>query len=711
MKSKKILISIFLLLFISTTFLVSSVGASPHKQAAPIPLLVGFYGPSTSPAALGMQVAIQEINALGPFTGADGQQYTFVPLVTLDPGDLVEATLVLTVPSDIGPEVALPLNMPVFMVSENAPLTLPNIEAAVFRAMTTQSHQYEMTANFLTQFNATERLTLVGDEAVHGAEMELFNQALLQNDTTGALIVQRINAAAPDATQVQEILQVNPQVVVYVGEPADANGLMFNLAAGNWQGVFVYDDAFEARLAGLLGEVANVQIVGMDSWTNSTTDRLSRAFTASYLARTGLSPFAEAVSGYDTTWAMKLLIERSGADPQVLVGALPTTGVITTTQGTINVSAYGNNELFRSVVIYSLRPLGGTEVLARYNAGEVVVDEDEDVSAAVPSSTPLPSATPTGPAITVLSEVLNVRSGPGLNYDRVGRLQEGDVVPVLGTVPDFSWFFIQAPFGLGWVSAEFVEFFSPDGTLAGLPLVEIPPSPTPAPTSTGAPPADITIESVSLNPVRPVAGQQFTANIRLRNAGQTATGGFAVAATWMPGSVYASVIVEPIEAGQTRDVTLTATVTGSGRPTVAVVADLNNEVAESNEDNNQFQITYTADAPTAFTGVNQAINSSDIDIDGGGAEFTWTGGGGTVTLTPTAGVTIGLINGFSFDDAYAGLLNAASISGNVPINVPVGSGVVGIRTANGYCGFIRVDSTAGATINLSFRYYAIGSCA
>lgn len=710
---QKILISAFLLVFLSSLILVTSVGASPRKQTTPTPLLVGFYGASTSPAALGMQVAIQEINELGPITGSDGQQYSFVPLVTLNPTELASATFVLTVPNDAAPETALTFNMPVFMVSEDAPLTLPNIQAAVFRAMTPQLQQDLALASFISVAN-TERITLIGDETTVGAQIETFNQVLLQGDTTGTLLVQRMNAAVPDDTQMQEILSVNPQVVVYFGAPENVNGVLAALSVGQWQGVFVYEDAFEARRAGLLGEVPNVQIIGVDSWVNSATDRLSAAFTSSFLLRTGFAPLADSVSAYDTTWAMKLMIERVGVDPQVLVGALPTTDVITTTQGRINVAAYGNNELFRSAIIYNLLPLGGTEVLARYDGGVIVDEEAQDDTALIPSATPQPSATPNNPILTVIVDVVNIRRGPGLNYDRVGRMNDGQQAPILGTVPDFSWFYIQAPFGLGWVSAEFVSVFTPSGTLAGIPLVEIPPSPTPAPaTATPAPsaPADLVIDSVSLNPARPISGQQFTATIRVRNAGQAATPGFAVAASWMPGSVFSSVILQPLQAGETRDVVLQATVNGSAKPTVAVIADLNSEVAESNEGNNQFNITYTVDAVASFAGTSQAINSTDIDIDGGGAEFSWTAGGGTVTVTPTAGVTVGLINGFSFEDAYAGLLTAGAITGVAPINVTVGTGLFGIRTANGHCGVLRVENTAGTVITLSFRYYPIAACA
>ncbi len=56
---------------------------------------------------------------------------------------------------------------------------------------------------------------------------------------------------------------------------------------------------------------------------------------------------------------------------------------------------------------------------------------------------PALSALATG-SVTVLVD-LNIRSGPGVEYDRVGFLLKDDVVPVLGVHPETGWWKIECP--------------------------------------------------------------------------------------------------------------------------------------------------------------------------------------------------------------------------------------------------------------------------
>jgi uncharacterized protein YraI len=82
---------------------------------------------------------------------------------------------------------------------------------------------------------------------------------------------------------------------------------------------------------------------------------------------------------------------------------------------------------------------------------------------------------------------LNVRSGPGTNYDRVGSLAAGSTVEIVGRTANSSWWQIPyagAPDGKGWISAGYGTARNTDGA----PVVEAPPAPTPsAPTATPVP--------------------------------------------------------------------------------------------------------------------------------------------------------------------------------------------------------------------------------
>lgn len=107
---------------------------------------------------------------------------------------------------------------------------------------------------------------------------------------------------------------------------------------------------------------------------------------------------------------------------------------------------------------------------------------------APPADTPVPS----GPSVTV--EVnLNVRTGPGTNYDRIGSLPAGTTVEILGRTSNSAWWqipYADAPDGKAWISAGYGTAIGTEG----VPVAEAPPTPTPSaptatPTSEAPPPA------------------------------------------------------------------------------------------------------------------------------------------------------------------------------------------------------------------------------
>ena len=93
-------------------------------------------------------------------------------------------------------------------------------------------------------------------------------------------------------------------------------------------------------------------------------------------------------------------------------------------------------------------------------------------------ATPIPG----GPTVTATTNV-NVRSGPGTNYDVYGVMQAGQTAAALAVCSDSSWWAIQAPVatGYGWVSADYVSA----SNVEGIQTVDCPktsgPVPTPAP--------------------------------------------------------------------------------------------------------------------------------------------------------------------------------------------------------------------------------------
>ena len=100
-------------------------------------------------------------------------------------------------------------------------------------------------------------------------------------------------------------------------------------------------------------------------------------------------------------------------------------------------------------------------------------------------SIPTVTGTPIGAAVTVKldQEQINVRSGPGTLYPKVGVLLAGQVIPAKGKSPGGEWILVDYPGtegGTAWLYAPLVDLV-PGSVLS---IVEPPPTPTPQITAT-----------------------------------------------------------------------------------------------------------------------------------------------------------------------------------------------------------------------------------
>ena len=118
---------------------------------------------------------------------------------------------------------------------------------------------------------------------------------------------------------------------------------------------------------------------------------------------------------------------------------------------------------------------------------------------------PADTATPL-PRCTVVANALNLRPGPGTQYDPplVAVPAGFELVPLAFSptgFPSGQWLQVQVPAGgqTGWVSVG-PQFISCNVDLAGLPLGIAPPTPTPLPTNTPPPPIPTPPERVTLPP-------------------------------------------------------------------------------------------------------------------------------------------------------------------------------------------------------------------
>jgi len=100
----------------------------------------------------------------------------------------------------------------------------------------------------------------------------------------------------------------------------------------------------------------------------------------------------------------------------------------------------------------------------------------------LPTATPEPTAIPATatPAVATIvagADGVNVRSGPGTNYTRLGYLDPGAEAQVIGRYND--WWQIRYDDAPGWVFGEIVTASNADS----VPQVEPPPAPTAAPST------------------------------------------------------------------------------------------------------------------------------------------------------------------------------------------------------------------------------------
>jgi uncharacterized protein YraI len=96
------------------------------------------------------------------------------------------------------------------------------------------------------------------------------------------------------------------------------------------------------------------------------------------------------------------------------------------------------------------------------------------------------TSTPSGPIIRVRADAdanqINVRNGPGTEYDKVGILLVGQTAAAKGRSVGGSWILIDypgVPGGVAWVYASLVDL-----SQGSLPVIEPPATPTPLVTAT-----------------------------------------------------------------------------------------------------------------------------------------------------------------------------------------------------------------------------------
>jgi branched-chain amino acid transport system substrate-binding protein len=684
-----------------------------RAQVLPV-FRIGVLDFENGPLARGAQLAVQEINAAGGVVGADGTAFQ-LQLVIQSPEDLefalaniIQASVIAVIgPADSttalgNSDAFVALGVPILTTATDDSLLVNDNTERFMRLVAQEGWMGRALADYVINDLSAASIATVQLDLESTVSVVGFSRAagqlglapdleyLLSEDAS----LQRITL---------DIVAANPQFVAAYGPPQLVAELYTGLRENDWAGRFIYDNSEDVSFRINVQESLLEGVIGVSSWAHTYTDEPSQEFLLAYTRAYGTVPSALDAAAYDGIYLLQEAISQPGALQSNLMAIRQFVGV----QGMLDASISGAGEFSNNVVVTQLGEFGSPVAVARYAGQERIPLFDEDFATPtpiIPTATPLPD----GVYVTITRTVQNVRTGPGLEYEILGQLQEGDVVEVVGATLDFTWVAINFRGQTGWLSRGILDLVGDTDTV---PVITPPPTPTPLPlppTATAQPNPDIVV--VAATPQRLIIGSSFNVLVTIRNQGSSNAGPFAVAATFEPGSAYSAQNVAGLAAGSQMDLTFTGTLTGvTGPYNVTIVADLNNQVNEGagEANNSSFLFSYIADAPlnTNFTPIGAiTLNETGVaTLDGGSDDIQWGGGG----IVPLGGTEIGILNGFSSLDAVHRDAIAAASLVNAPLTNITAGMLIGIQAdGSGKHGVLQVISaTPGGQITFNYRMY------
>ncbi|MFQ3535124.1 MAG: CARDB domain-containing protein [Aggregatilineales bacterium] len=570
------------------------------------PIIFGIIGSPSGSTFRGVRLALEQINQQGGALLPNGQRVGVSPAVAeaRTPEEVIAAISSLEqigVAAIFGPDTPgfaraianrLPNGAPLFTAVTSSEVPIGRATNS-FRSRASDTARMAALADaLLTNYNA-RRITLYqGTSSGAPSAATALVVALAQRQVAATPILQDPNAPVSAAAEV--VLQTQPDTVVAFGEVDQLVELYQALREANFTGRFVTDQADNRAFIDSLGATPLEGVVGVSNWLVTDTSLAGTAFIRAYLQAFGQVPDGLAAAAYDAANAVLAAIQVAGARPAQLYAALQTLPARPSLQGTFDPSI-GGGETTQNAVIFETNATGGGRLFARYQAGQRLPNLPEQVlQPTLPPPTPVVvTATPAFVELTVLNDFVNVRYGPGPEYDPpIGRLPRGSKIELLGANNTYTWFTFNFQGQLAWITGDrrLVSIF---GNVRTLPVVPIPPTRTPPPPTLSPFPDLVVISAfLSQNPLK--QNTPFNLTVTVRNQGGANAGPFAVAASFQ--GVYGAVNVPGLASQQQ----LTVVISYSGVPDVgsfkdAVIVDLNNEVNEGpgGEANNLFEIIYS----------------------------------------------------------------------------------------------------------------------
>lgn len=232
------------------------------------------------------------------------------------------------------------------------------------------------------------------------------------------------------------------------------------------------------------------------------------------------------------------------------------------------------------------------------------------------TSVPVVASGPCSPLVTATVNA-NVRSGPDTAYDIVGSLVLGQTATIVGRNDAYTWWYIDYPGVAGnhaWIAGSVVTSACVPAVVQVVAAPPLPATPTevvavsededngplllepiPGILLTIKKP-DLIVSEFTITPATPVMGQNVQVRIGAYNDGNAVSGQFTV--HWYGLSSFpnpsCSWTVDSMVAHGGRILKCNNFAFNSWYPinkTSVVIVDVNNQVAESNEDNNQGAIS------------------------------------------------------------------------------------------------------------------------
>lgn len=692
-------------LFIIGILLFTSLSLA---QSQPV-FRIGVLDNERGPISNGARLAVQRLNDAGGVRGADGSFFRLELViqptnfgVNLEEAvnNLNQANIIAALGPETDSEVlnGLPLlqslNVPVLVPAQNDTIIISDSSAQIFRSRSAQILSGQALASYLLQDIGATAITAVQ------LDIESTDKVVGFVSAAGALGInpERLILQGDTDELVNAVIASDPEVLVAYGSPALAAEFYNGLRNGGWTGRFAYDQVTDPTFQDAVPFIQLSGTLSTVTWPFTAVDAMSSDFLTSYIRAYGEVPGEVEAASYDS---VILLAEAIGL-PGDLVSNLSQLDEVVGVQGRLNPARLARGETSNNVAVVRLGPLGAPQVLGRYAGGVRLPDDTPPTNGtAAPQATP----TPQGVVVTIESARQNIRTGPSTAYDVIAQAQEGDQFQVVGATADNQWVVIDYRGRQGWLFVNILEVF---GDLNSVPIIDPPPTPTPGFTPTPAPPqeADIVIDSAVAVPSPIIPNQPFTVSVVVRNAGNTDAGPFAIAATFPPNNTYASTIIPGLARGQVTTANLSATLNNSGTYTVTIVADLNNEVPEGpGENNNFFNFTYTVNQQILNQGTRTLNPGDTLDLEGNAVQgdINWDGN----TINALFGAQLGVISNIPYEQIHRDLITPTIVNQTSVSRSQLNANFsVGIFTADGNRGVIRIDDIPGNQLVVTFKVYS-----